>query len=343
MQHTLSIPNGYFRLWQLYLESMHLEVQKQQWFQQKQQELIAILSAPIHGQSSYFEFERLIRETQQTIQHANFIFEMAKQVKPEHFGVLGYMATRSQSIAEALQYILRFNRLVIDGVDISPLSITHTADQFILSWQQHDLDYSLLNEMTMACMVHLAKQVFSNELFTLIRVEFAHTATQAIYHYQRFFNCKIAFKQPRYALIFQVSTLDIPSLWADPSLMQLLLQQAEQAIAEKPTTESLKERCLRWIAQYLQDHCTVPKLEALANAMGLSTRTLQRLLQAEGQSFKTLIDQVRMKRCELLLQQKMSMAQIAEQLGYSDQSALARAYKAHTGHTLLAQKKKLQA
>lgn len=342
MQHMLNIPNGYFRLWRLYLEGIHLDRQQEQWFQQKQQALIAILSASIHGQSSYFEFERLIRETQQTIQHPNFIFDMAKQVKPEHFGVLGYMATRSQSMTEALQYILRFNRLVIDGVDIRPLSITHTADQFILSWQQHDVDYSLLNEMTMACMVHLAKQVFPNDLFTLIGVEFAHAAKQPIYHYQRFFGCKIAFKQPHYALIFRVSTLDIPSLWADPSLMQLLLQQAEQAIAEKPSTESLKERCLRWMTQYLQDHGAVPKLEALANAMGLSTRTLQRLLQADEQSFKTLVNQVRMKRCELLLQQKMSMAQIAEQLGYSDQSALARAYKAYTGHTLLAQKRKLR-
>ena len=43
-----------------------------------------------------------------------------------------------------------------------------------------------------------------------------------------------------------------------------------------------------------------------------------------------------MKRCELLLVQNESLNRIAEQLGYSDQSALVRAYKRVRGSTLLA-------
>jgi hypothetical protein len=42
---------------------------------------------------------------------------MAELIRPEHFGVLGYMATRSNSVAEALQYIMKFSRLVIDGAE----------------------------------------------------------------------------------------------------------------------------------------------------------------------------------------------------------------------------------
>lgn len=46
-----------------------------------------------------------------------------------------------------------------------------------------------------------------------------------------------------------------------------------------------------------------------------------------------------MKRCETLLQQGLSLTEIAQQLDYSDQSALARAYKAATGQTLLQARK----
>ena len=49
-----------------------------------------------------------------------------------------------------------------------------------------------------------------------------------------------------------------------------------------------------------------------------------------------------MKRCEILLSQNESLTAIADQLGYSDQSALARAYKNLTGQTLLTRKKQLQ-
>jgi AraC-like DNA-binding protein len=41
------------------------------------------------------------------------------------------------------------------------------------------------------------------------------------------------------------------------------------------------------------------------------------------------------------LQQGLGLTEIAEQLDYSDQSALARAYKAATGQTLLERRKQL--
>lgn len=49
-----------------------------------------------------------------------------------------------------------------------------------------------------------------------------------------------------------------------------------------------------------------------------------------------------MKRCEQLLLQNMSLTDLAMHLGYSDQSALTRAYKAYTGHTLLQRKQQIK-
>ena len=65
---------------------------------------------------------------------------------------------------------------------------------------------------------------------------------------------------------------------------------------------------------------------------------MQRQLQALNTSFKLILDAERMKRCEILLSQNESLTAIADQLGYSDQSALARAYKNLTGQTLLTRK-----
>ncbi len=59
-------------------------------------------------------------------------------------------------------------------------------------------------------------------------------------------------------------------------------------------------------------------------------------------SFKRVLESERMKRCEYLLQQGLSLTEIALQLGYSGQSALARAYKQHSGQTLLQLKRQLK-
>ena len=92
------------------------------------------------------------------------------------------------------------------------------------------------------------------------------------------------------------------------------------------------------VAEYLLFHQEVPKLEWVAQELHLSVRTLQRQLSEFDSSFKKVIETERIKRCNILLQQKITLSEIALALGYSDQSALARAYKAATGQTLLARR-----
>ena len=88
---------------------------------------------------------------------------------------------------------------------------------------------------------------------------------------------------------------------------------------------------------------SAPKIEQIANELHVSARTLQRQLNELGSSFKKIVEVERMKRCDQLLQQDMQLTDIAMQLGYSDQSALARAYKAFSGQTLLQRKQQLKA
>ena len=96
------------------------------------------------------------------------------------------------------------------------------------------------------------------------------------------------------------------------------------------------------VAEYLRVQNSVPKIEQIANELHVSARTLQRQLNDLNSSFKKIVETERMKRCEQLLQQDMQLTDIAMQLGYSDQSALARAYKAYSGQTLLHRKQQLK-
>lgn len=340
--HELQIPNGYFQLWHMYLAEREITLNELEFLAPYQQQLEQILQLKIDSQSPGSFFAMVMELTRQHLDCPQLVFEMAKFIRPEHFGVLGYMATRSNSVAEALHYIVRFSRLVIDGAEASPLRMYHDDKVMALTWPLINEKYALMNELTSACMAHLAKQIFPASLH-MLQMQFGHAPQMAKYHYEKFFGCQVSFSHQQYSFEFSSESLDLKSELADPSLMQLLLKQAEDAIASKPLVENLVHQLQVRMADYLRVNARPPKIEQLADELHMSVRTLQRHLSELQCSFKKVLEEERMKRCEILLQQKMALTDIAEQLGYSDQSALARAYKASTGQTLLQRRKILKA
>jgi AraC-like DNA-binding protein len=77
-----------------------------------------------------------------------------------------------------------------------------------------------------------------------------------------------------------------------------------------------------------------PTIDWAARRLGLSRRTLQRRLAASGESFEMLRKRVAMDRAEELLRSsRLSIAQIAWELGYSDPAHFSRATAAFVGDT----------
>ncbi len=79
----------------------------------------------------------------------------------------------------------------------------------------------------------------------------------------------------------------------------------------------------------------VPGVHALAQSMGMSERTLARhVMAATGLGPLALIQQVRLARARVLLEKsRMSVDQVAEQVGYQDATALRRLMKKTMGLT----------
>lgn len=335
------IPNGYFHLWQSYMSSQGIDGLALAERLTMHGELKHILAAPIVGQSSYGVFQKLIRLSQQHLNNPQLIFEMAREVKPEHFGVVGYMTTRSDSVYEALQYIVKFSRLVIDGAEIIPMQLRQNDQYLSISWPFIDVEYTLINDLTNALMVALSRKMMPLDS-PVQRVALAHPAQTAPFHYQKFYGCEVLFDQPEYTWFLSASSLNLKLQQADPSLLQLLVKQAEEAIASKLSQDDIVQKLHLIVAEYLKIKHQAPKMDDIARELFMSGRTLQRQLNDLGTSFKKILEHERMKYAERLLKQNVSFNTIAMELGYSDQSALARAYKSYRGITLLQAKREIQ-
>ena len=337
-----TISNGYFHLWKTCLQEKGLDWNLLELDALQKQQLQHVLALPMDLQSPLSFFLEIFGQTQQQWHLPNLVLDMATCITPANFGVLGYMASRSDSVAQAIKYVMRFHRLVIDGDQVVPMQIEQTPSTIRLYWPLVNESNIILCELTLAAMVQLAKQIVPLHEFSLQQVEFVHRPRVPLVNYQRFFQCKIAFEQSYYALTFASSSLNVRPQQADPTLIQLLVRQAEEALAQRKTQVDVAQQ-IHWIVhEYFKQKHQVPKIEDIATELHVSVRRLQRQLQALDTSFKQILDAERMARCEVLLAQNENLTYIAEQLGYSDQSALARAYKNQTGRTLLKRKKELQ-
>ncbi len=94
----------------------------------------------------------------------------------------------------------------------------------------------------------------------------AHPAQMAQYHYQKFYGCEVSFNQGCYAYVMSAAdSLALKSGFADPSLTQLLLKQAE--VEQLPSSLVMKAYYNRFIAPWLillKAHAEAPKIEQIA-------------------------------------------------------------------------------
>lgn len=173
-------------------------------------------------------------------------------------------------------------------------------------------------------------------------MSFVNAPTMPLHLYQQFYQCVIKFEQPMYEIIISTDALQMKHEQADPNLIQLLVKQAEENLAQTSPHTTVVQRIRFIVAEYLKLEQQAPKIEDIAQELFVSGRTLQRQLKQYDTSFKQILEEERMQRCEVLLMQDKDLTDIALQLGYSDQSALARAYKAFSGQTLLQKKQQLK-
>lgn len=326
----LLISTGYFHIWKLFLDQKQLTLTELGLSASQHIEIQNFLQSTIEQKAPLSLFNYVLELTRQAVQSDTFLFDMVKNINPQVFGLLGYITSRSANLYDALNVLLRFSRLAVDGQHLTPLQLEKVAGTQRLHWPLLDNAYIYLNELNLLAMVHVARSMTEQPQLPLLQVHYAHAALAPAKLYQAFLGCPVYFQQPRYELIFLEESLTIPSKQADPQLIHLLFQQAEAQLDQLHYQKDHKANIQFILAEKIK-HAEIPTITALAGQLGLSERTLQRYLKNEGTSFKQLLEQVKMQRCDVLLQQQFSLVKIAEALGYSDQSALARAYKKYYG------------
>jgi AraC-like DNA-binding protein len=163
------------------------------------------------------------------------------------------------------------------------------------------------------------------------RVSVVRAARAAHLVHLEFWRAPIRFGAPVYALDYDFETASAP-IRPSPEALSLAAVYAEIAAASaSPRAAGRGGETADFVRQSLsRGVIDQTRIAALA---GMSVATLRRKLEAEGASFRDLRREILNEAARSLLRRRMSVAEVAEQLGFSDVRAFNRAFRSWNGMT----------
>lgn len=158
--------------------------------------------------------------------------------------------------------------------------------------------------------------------------------------HRRVFDAPVTFEALFNGLSVDAATRRAPMKAHDPNLLALLDQLADTRLAALgKETPSFAEMLGRWIERRIDAGASF-SIEDAAQAFHTSVRSLQRKLEGDDVTFRSLVDETR-KRIALARVNDANAKEIAAQLGFSDTTQLYRAFKRWTGTSLAEQRRRI--
>ena len=271
----------------------------------------------------------LIADAVRTTNDDNLGLHLAEQAELGSFDVHFYAMVSSPTLGAAFERVCRYQRLIHET---SHVQLEKSGHHAVLS---HRLAGAMpaprqTAELLLASWVR-AGRIATRTTWSPVEVRFAHREPRDSREHERFFGAPLRFATGENALVLPVALLDLPCHQNDPSLLSLLDRYAADRLSE-PQATTFADRARAALSEELQTGNVTA--QHLAARLNVSVRTLHRSLTAENTSFRRLLDTLRLDVASRhLMDDRLSIAEVAFLLGFSELSAFHRAFKRWTGHT----------
>ena len=252
---------------------------------------------------------------------------LGTEAKTERFHPIGLAALSSENFGAAMDEMARYKQLTCPEKIIQKKDDKEWSIQF--RWLLADeLEPQVMIECAFAWVLSIARHGTGTRLSSL-RVEFVQ-ARPNVKAMERHFGCPVLCECPRNAIVFRAADAERKFVTRNAELLGLLAPQFEKELEEANADENFIERVKLAIEQKLTGRR--PTIEDIADALHISSRTLQRRLQEEDSSFQRVLEDARHQLARRFLNNSvLELNEAAYLLGYEDGNSFVRAFRSWEG------------
>jgi AraC-like DNA-binding protein len=252
---------------------------------------------------------------------------LGTETKTERFHPIGVAALSSENFGAAINQMARYKQLTCPEEILQEVNGGEWSIQF--RWLlAHKVEPTVLIECCFAWVLSTGR-VGTGTRISPLRVEFvqprAHVKT-----IERHFGCTVVCGAPRNAIIFRATDANRPFVTRNAELLGILAPQFDEEMKQENGDENFVERVRIAIQQKLTGRR--PTIDDIADALHISSRTLQRRLQEEGFSFQCVLEEARHQLARHYLNNSvLELNEAAYLLGYEDGNSFVRAFRTWEG------------
>jgi AraC-like DNA-binding protein len=266
--------------------------------------------------------ERLWRVAAGHVSDPAFGLRIGAETSVREWGLVGYAVAYSNTLGSALNRFAHYSRVVSDALVIR-IDTERDATWVRLDVQPALRAFRPAVDTRLAALLSACREMTGAPVTPLL-VQLSYREPADVKEYERFFAAPLEFGALASSFLLRSEDLARRLAMADKTLAGYLETLADQKLASVGAERTLSERVRRALWAELSER--TPNLEAVAGALGMSARTLQRQLRQEGVTFARLLEELRREMAPALLRDgQHGVSEVAFLLGYEDPSAFRRA------------------
>jgi len=272
------------------------------------------------------QFGALWRTLARHLQDEFFALD-TRPVRPGAYELLCHSLLGCTDLREVLRHLMRFTEVVLDGMSLHLDVADDTATLRLSDARSRATPFAHATYFMVAC--GLACWLIARRI-PILHCELAGHAPDFESEYRVMFCEDLIFGAKQGALVIPASLLSMPVVQTREGLRAFLRHAPDVFLVKYRNMDSLAAQVrsrLRAVAPP-----DWPGLDEMASGLGTAASTFRRRLDAEGTTFQAIKNELRRDMAITALREDTtSVAQLAQDLGFTEASAFHRAFVKWTG------------
>ena len=275
---------------------------------------------------------RLFKTVQETLDD-EFMGFTQNNCKVGLFATMAELVSHCSTLGELLAKAVNFYNLVSNDI---PMQLSQSEGNAVLSFTMNQPQLDPEHFMTEFWLViwHRFPSWYIGEPIRLRETHFTFKSPTHRSELQIMFPGQLQFKRSANRLIFDAQYLDKPLVRSDQELAAFVQNAPADVMTIPGSDTTLEAQIERIIGQRDPDRLVFAPIHELAKELGVSSQTLHRRLKESATSYQKIKDNLRREvAIHKLVNERLSVEQVAEVVGFTESRSFTRAFKHWTGLT----------